>query len=459
MRRFDLCIIGSGSGNTIVDDQFADWDVALVDKGIPGTGAFGGTCLNVGCIPTKMFVLPADHARDPVEAAKLGVDLSFDGARWPDIRDRIFGRIDPIAAGGAKYRAEADNVTLYRKQAHFVDAKVLDVGDGDLITAETFVLAAGSRATMPPIPGLDEVTAHTSDTVMRLDTLPKSMIIIGAGYIAAEFAHVFSAFGTKVTVLSRSGGMLGNEDADISERFTELMGEQIDLRGPVKAEQIEEEPDGTIVVHTSHGDRITAEVLLVATGRRPNSDLLGLENTGVGVDDDGYVLVDEHQRVRGADGFFALGDLDTRNQLKHVANREARVVKHNLLHPDAMISCDRRFIPHAVFSDPQVASVGLTEEQARDMGVDFAVVTQDYGSVAYGWAMEDSTHFIKLLAERSTNQLIGAHLLGPQASTLIQPLIQAMVFGTQVPEMARNQYWIHPALPEVIENALLGLDL
>ena len=459
MRRFDLCIIGSGSGNTIVDDQFADWDVAMVDKGIPGTGAFGGTCLNVGCIPTKMFVLPADHARDPVEAAKLGIDLTFDRARWPDIRDRIFGRIDPIAAGGEKYRAEADNVTLYRKQAHFVDDKVLDVGDGELITATTFVLAAGSRATMPPIPGLDQVTAHTSDTVMRLDTLPKSMIIIGAGYIAAELAHVFSAFGTQVTLLSRSGGMLNDEDADISARFTELMGEQIDLRGPVKAEQIEEEADGTIVVHTTHGDRITAEVLLVATGRRPNSDLLSLENTGVGVDDDGYVLVDEHQRVRGADGFFALGDLDTRNQLKHVANREARVVKHNLLHPDAMISCDRRFIPHAVFSDPQVASVGLSEEQARDMGLDFAVVTQDYGSVAYGWAMEDSRHFIKLLAERATKQLIGAHLLGPQASTLIQPLIQAMVFATEVPEMARGQYWIHPALPEVIENALLGLDL
>ncbi len=463
MRHFDLCIIGSGSGNTIVDEQFADWDVALVDKGVGPDDVFGGTCLNVGCIPTKMFVLPADSARAPVEAARLGVDLTFDRARWPDVRDRIFGRIDSISAGGEKYRAGADNITLYRREAHFVGPRTLDVGDGEQITADRFVLATGSRATLPPVEGLDDVTVHTSDTVMRVDTLPASMVIIGAGYIAAEFAHVFSAFGTKVTVLSRSGGMLNNEDEDVSARFAELMGEQIDLREKVEAERVEQKPDGTVVVHTSDGNRLEAEILLVATGRTPNSDLLGLDRTGVAVADHGYIEVDEHQRVRGADGvvdgFWALGDVDSPAQLKHVANREARVVKHNLLHPEDLISCDRRFIPHAVFSDPQVASVGLTEAQAREQGIDVAVVTQDYGSVAYGWALEDERHFVKLLADRATKQLVGAHFIGPQASTLVQVAIQAMVFATAVPELARQPYWIHPALPEVIENALLGLDL
>lgn len=459
MRRFDLCIIGSGSGNTIVNDEFADWDVAMVDKGVPPNGAYGGTCLNVGCIPTKMFVVAADSARAPIEAARLGIDLTFDQARWPDIRDRIFGRIDPISAAGEHYRAEAENVTLFRNEAHFVDDKVLDVGDGERITAKTFVLAAGGRPTMPPIPGLDQVNAYTSDTVMRLETLPKSMIVIGAGYIAAELAHVFSAFGTEVTVLSRSGGMLNDEDADVAARFTELISDQIDLRGPVKADKVEQQQDGTILVHTTNGKQITAEVLLVATGRMPNTDLLCLEQTGVGVDDAGYIQVDEHQRVRGVEGFYALGDLDTRAQLKHVANREARVVQHNLLHPEDLIRCDRRFIPHAVFSDPQVASVGLTEAQAMDKGIDYVVATQDYASVAYGWALEDRGHFVKLLANRATKQLIGAHLIGPQASTLVQVLIQAMVFQTPVPELAHNQYWIHPALPEVIENALLALDL
>ena len=227
----------------------------MVDKGVPPNGAYGGTCLNVGCIPTKMFVLAADSARAPVEAARLGIDLTFDRARWPDIRDRIFGRIDPISAGGEHYRAEAENITLFRKEAHFVDDKVLDVGDGELITADTFVLAAGGRPTMPPIPGLDQVDAYTSDTVMRLETLPKSMIIIGAGYIAAELAHVFSAFGTEVTVLSRSGGMLNAEDADVAARFTELIGDQVDLRGPVKADKVEQQPDGTVLVHTTNGKR------------------------------------------------------------------------------------------------------------------------------------------------------------------------------------------------------------
>jgi mycothione reductase len=199
-------------------------------------------------------------------------------------------------------------------------------------------------------------------------------------------------------------------------------------------------------------------VLLVATGRRPNGDTLNLAATGVEVDDDGYVIVDRHQHTT-TEGIFALGDVSSHLQLKHAANHEMRVVRHNLLHPDAMVNSDHRFVPHAVFSEPQVASVGVTERQAREQGLDYVCATQEYGSVAYGWAMEDTEHFAKVLADPKTGHLLGAHIIGPQAATLIQPLIQAMSFGLTAHEMARGQFWIHPALSEVVENALLSLPL
>jgi mycothione reductase len=457
MRSFDLCIIGSGSGNSIPDERFADLSIAMVEKGV-----YGGTCLNVGCIPTKMFVYPADLAASVPQARRLGVDLTLEGVRRDEIRDRIFGRIDPISAGGEQWRASNPNVTLYRSEAHFVGPRTLDTGTGETITADRFVIAAGSRVHWPDIPGLDSVHVHTSDTVMRLDRHPESIIILGGGYIAAEFSHVFSAFGTRVTVVNRSSGLLQREDEQVAARFTELVADQVDLKLGRQVDRVEPREGGRVAVVTVDADDVKetleADLLLLAWGRVPNADLLDVGATGVETDSEGYVVVDEHQRTT-AEGIFALGDVSSHYQLKHVANHEARVVQHNLLHPGAMVSSDHRFVPHAIFSDPQVASVGLTEQEARERGVDYVTSVQDYGSTAYGWAMEDTDHFVKLLADPATGLLIGAHLIGPQASSLIQPLIQAMSFGLGVREMARGQYWIHPAMIEVVENALLSLPL
>jgi mycothione reductase len=449
---FDLCIIGSGSANTIPGRRLASWRIALVEG-----GTFGGTCLNVGCIPSKMYVYPADLARTPEHTRRLGVDLELSQIHWPEIRDRIFGRIDPKSAKGERSRRENPMITVYREHAEFVGPKALDVGSAGTITADKFVLGAGSRVSMPDIPGLDEVQVHTSDTVMRLAKLPESMIIIGGGYVAAEFAHVFSAFGTDVTIISRSALLLRKEDQEISAAFTRLFSERVRVLPDSSIDKINQAAGGPITVSLrSRGEEltVTGEVLLVATGRVPNGDTLNLPTAGVEVDEKGFVVVDEQQRTT-APGIFALGDVSSHRMLKHVANAEARVVKHNLLHPAEMIECDHRFIPHAVFSDPQVAAVGLTEEQARDQGIDVRVGREDYSGTAYGWAMEDTEHFVKVLVDPATKQLVGGHILGPQASSLIQPLIQAMSFGTPARAVARKQYWIHPAMAEVVENAVL----
>jgi mycothione reductase len=462
VRNFDLVIIGTGSGNSILDPRFRDWNVAVVEK-----GTFGGTCLNVGCIPTKMFVHTADLAATPALSARLGVDSTLDGVRWTEIRDRIFGRIDPIAAGGREYRmhhADNANVTVYEGLGKFTSPKVLEIAlnDGTIetITAEKFVLASGSRVTIPDVPGLADAGFHTSDTIMRLDSLPRKLTILGSGFVAAEFAHVFSSYGVDVTVIARSGALLRGEDEDISARFTSLASAKWDVRlerKTVRAERLGngvrlhlEGPDGAEVVDS--------DVLLVAIGRQPNTDLLDATAGGLATAPSGHLVVDEYQRT-SVDGVYALGDISSPYELKHVANHEARIVQNNLLNPSSPQASDHRFVPHAVFTSPQIASVGLTEREASASGQRYVVASQDYAGIAYGWAMEDTTGFVKLLADPATGQLIGAHILGPQAASVIQPLIQAMSFGLNAHDMARGQYWIHPAMPEVVENALLKLVL
>jgi mycothione reductase len=459
----DLVVIGTGSGNTFIDERFADLDVAIVEHGV-----FGGTCLNVGCIPTKMYVYAADVAETIRHAHTYGVDGTVDKIRWADIRDRVFGRIDPISDGGRSYRVDrSPNVTVYFGHARFTGERELGVertdGSGtDTVTGDRIVIAAGSRPSIPPLVRDAGVPFETSDTVMRIDDVPRRLAILGGGYIASEFAHVFSALGAEVTVIARGPKLLRHLDDTLSDRFTEVATARWDCRLGRQVTALSGDGSGgpgEVEITLDDGSTVVADTLLVATGRMPNGDRMDLDRGGVTVHADGRVAVDEYQRSVSAAGVWALGDVSSPHQLKHVANHEAKIVGHNLAHPDDLRATNHDFVPAAVFTEPQIASVGMTETEARDAGFDIAVKVQNVGDVAYGWAMEDRTGICKLVAEKGTGRLLGAHLLGPQASTLVQQLIQAMVFGQTVSEIATGQYWIHPALPEVIENALLGLEI
>ncbi|MCG7634074.1 mycothione reductase [Gordonia McavH-238-E] len=458
----DLAIIGSGSGNAIPDDRFADKTLAIFEEGV-----YGGTCLNVGCIPTKMFVYASEVAEIATHGARLGVHAKVDSVDWPGIVERVFGRIDPLSQGGKEYRVDrCENITVYDSHVEF-DGRDDDgryrlvTRDGDTVLAAEVVLAAGSRAVIPDVIADSGVTYYTNNDVMRLPELPERLIIAGSGYIAAEFAHVFGALGSHVSIIARGPALLRKQDADISNRFTEVAREKWDVRLETTITDAENLPDGGVRVELSDGTTIEADVLLVATGRQPNGDRLNLDSVGIELDDEGRVRCDQHGRT-AARGVWTLGDVSSPYQLKHVANHEQRVVQANLLKGwDAadLDTFDHRYVPAAVFTHPQIASVGLTEAEALDAGLDIAVKVQAYGDVAYGWAMEDTTGFCKLIAERGTGRLLGAHLIGPQAPTVIQPVIQAMHFGQTAHELARGQYWIHPAMPEVLENALLGLEI
>jgi mycothione reductase len=457
-RHHDLVVIGTGSGNSVITPRLDHLDIGLVEK-----GRFGGTCLNVGCIPTKMFVVPADRVVEAREAARLGVHVDGVRADWPAIRDRIFGRIDPIADDGEAYREKAENVTVYREQARFTGPMTLDTGTGVTVTADRWVIAAGGRPRLLDVDGLDRVDpdsgVHTSDTVMRMGALPKRVVIVGGGFIAAEFAHILDALGSHVTWVHRGARLLERQDESVSRAYTEIAQARHDVRLRTTVAAARHGAGGwTLTADVEHRPttEIEADAVLLAVGRDINTDLLDVAAAGLPCHDDGRLVVDSFQQTP-VGGVFALGDVCSEWQLKHVANHEMRTVKHNLLHPDSPIESDHRFVPHAVFTHPQIAAFGTTEQELRESGVPYHAYEQQVGDVAYGWALEDTTGFCKVIVDPDTMQLLGAHLMAPHASTLIQPLLQAAHFGQRADDVAKGQYWIHPALAEVVENALLEL--
>lgn len=449
-RHFDLAILGTGSGNSIPTEQMEDWSVAMVE---PDT--FGGTCLNRGCIPSKMFVHSADVARTIKTAGTFDVAGAFEGVDFAAMRNRVFGRIDPIAAGGETYRRQQPHITVFDQPARFTGAKELTSGK-DTFTADRIVLAAGSRPFLPPITGLEDVTVHTSDTIMRLDDLPQRLVIIGGGAVAAEMAHVFDALGSSVTMVLRSDRLLTIEEPDIGYALTtEFSHRGLQIRPSTKAVSVTRSPGG-IDVALDDGSTVQTDVLLVAAGRVSNGDRLALDVAGIDVDEGNRPVVDEYMRTT-VEGIWALGDLEAHHHdLKHVANAHAKAIRHNVMNPERPIRPVLPNQPRATFTDPEVASVGLLESEARAQGHNVVVGQREYGATAYGWALEDTKSFAKVVVDADSRLILGGHIIGPMASILVQTLVQGMTFGQTAEELATGMVWPHPALTEVIEQALLA---
>lgn len=473
MAHFDLLVIGTGSGNSIVDDRFSHLKVAIAEEWL-----FGGTCLNVGCIPTKMLVYPAEVAHSSADSTHLNLQTSYNGVDWPGLSHRIFDRIDAIEADGRDYRTNRlENVTVFPERVHFTGRNSAQTASGDTFTFDRVVIATGSFPTPLEAAGLDwdrvdteSYPVKTSNSIMRIPALPCSLAIVGSGFIAVEFAHIFSSLGVEVTVLARGNRLLGNHDHDVSQAFTQQFSENVNVRFGVEVESVDT-TDGVSLTLKETGraegadtSAVEADLMLVAVGRTRATHALNVDALGATTDGD-RLVVDDYQRVVSSngeplDGVWALGDVCSEHLLKHVANAEARTVQHNILVDvgceTTPVSTDHSVIPAAVFSHPQIGSVGATEEQLRKEGVDFVSSTCEYGGVAFGWALNEPG-FAKVLAHRTTRQILGAHVIGEQAASLVQLFVQAMAFNIPADKMARGQMWIHPALTEVVENALLGL--
>jgi len=449
---YDLVIVGAGSGNMLPDKELEGWRIALVEA-----DRFGGTCLNRGCIPSKILVHTADIAQEIHDAERFGISAKFSGADWPAIRSRVFGRIDPVHEKAVAYR-RAHGSDVFIGEARFVGPKVLRVGNEE-VRGDRFVLAAGSRPSIPQVDGLASVPFLTSDNVMRLDKLPRSMVVLGGGYIAAEMSHIFGSLGTRVTIVSRGETLLSQHDADIRALFTSIYQQRFDVRLGATATHVSATRKGvrlSFVTAAGGAQTVDGEVLLVATGRVPNGDRLDVAAAGIETDAHGHVRTDETYATT-VPGIWALGDLANHFQLKHMANAEARLIRHNLLHEDQPRRLPFNVVPSAVFAGPQVASVGATEQELQARGKQYRSATRHYRNAAFGWALEDTSSFVKILADPASRLLLGAHIIGPQASTIIQPLIQAMCLANTVGQLANDALYTHPALTEVVEQALLEL--
>jgi mycothione reductase len=450
--RFDLIVIGAGSGAQVsAAGAEHGWRVGVVES-----GPFGGTCLNRGCIPSKMLVHVADVARTVRRGRLFGVDARIEAIDWEFIIERVFAEIDAEAAGIEQANRGSESIEVVKGEARFFGPKLLEV-NGRQLTADTIVIAAGSRPSVPDLEGLDGMPVHTSDDVMRLERQPKRLLIMGGGYIAAELGHVFEALGTEVTIVNRGARLLDDEDDDVSSRFTQAYARRFDLRLDADVRRASQRGSELVLELERAGAReeVSGDALLVATGRVPNSDVLAVEETGVELDDEGFIQTDANLQTN-VPGIWALGDIVGAYMLKHAANLEAAHVAHNILHPNDLRPVDYHAMPHAIFGSPQVGSVGLRERDARSRGVRHVVASYDYDQTAFGSSIEDHDGFVKVLADPATGEILGCHILGADASTLIQGVAN-LIRSRMTIDVMRRGIFVHPALPEVVQRAFAEL--
>lgn len=455
MREFDLLVIGSGSGLdvAVAASQFGK-SVAIIEK-----GPLGGTCLNRGCIPSKMLIHSADLMETLRSAGKFGINVKSFEVDFGQIVRRVKEDVDGESSEIERSLSRSTNPVLFKGACRFVDLKTVEVS-GERIRADQILIAAGSRPEIPKIPGLMESGFITSDEALRLESQPKSLTILGGGYIAAELAHFFGSLGTEINIVQRRKLLLPNEDESISETFTKIFSERYNILTGYTPVGVSKN-GGTYEVRvesmeTKEQSILHSEQLLVAAGRVPNSDLLDLDKTGVKTDDKGFIIVDEFLRTN-VEGIFALGDIIGRYPFKHAANLEAEYAYHNIMHPDAMVPVDYTAMPHAVFTSPQIAGVGKTEQQLRAEGADYLIGFYRYSDTGMGKAIGDDRGFVKLLVDRNTGKILGCHILGSEASVLIHEVLVAMKCGDGTLDNIRKVVHIHPALSEVIDRAAASL--
>ncbi|MDY6776513.1 MAG: dihydrolipoyl dehydrogenase [Candidatus Nanohaloarchaea archaeon] len=455
MEEFDLIVIGSGTGLSVASSAVnRGMEVAVVED-----HPVGGTCLTRGCIPSKMLIHSADVAETVRNSERFGIDAEIDEVRFQEIVDEVNDHVEEESGNIVQGLEHSDRHTLYRQTGEFVDEKVLELEDGEEITAPRILIAAGSRPVIPPIDDIEDVDYWTSTEALDPDRQPGSLVIIGGGYIAAELAHFYGTLGTEITILEMGDTLVGNEDEEIRERFTEMFSEKYDVHTGYRAEKVSE-GDGEVKVEAENEEGETVEVsgdkLLVAAGRRPNSDRLNVEEAGVETDENGFVVTDEHMETN-VDGIYALGDVADNYMFKHSANYEGQIATVNML-TEHEHEADFTGMPHAIFSSPQVAGVGRTEQELREEDADYLVGRYEYGDTAMGLALKEEDGFAKVLADHDTGEILGFHVLGPHASSIIHEVLVSVRNGSGTVDDIRDTIHIHPALNEVVQRAFSSLQ-
>jgi len=457
MKNYDLIVIGSGAGMNVASTAYErGMKVAIVEH-----GPMGGTCLNRGCIPTKILTYVADIIIQAKHLESLGVKINIESIDYPAIMKRMRDEVDGSSQSQGESVDAAEGIDWYKGTGKFVGDYTIEI-DGEKIKASNILIVAGSRPLVPDIKGLKDVEYLTNDGALHLMEQPKSMLIVGGGYIAAEFGHFFSAVGTDVTILGRNQYLVKNEDPDISEILREELSKRMNVYTNHEVLEVKEENGMKIAMtrnrSTGEVSEFKGEVLLIASGRRSNADLFKPEKTGVKTDEHGWIVVDEYFRT-SKKGIWAFGDAIGKYQFRHVANDESQIVWNNMSKvidndkDKEFLPMDYHAIPRAVFSYPPIAAVGMTMKEAEESGLQLYVGEADYSVAAKGFAMGNPPSKVRVIVDAESKRILGASIVGPYSPILIQEIVNLMYTrdGTYYPMFQAMH--IHPALPEVIQRA------
>jgi mycothione reductase len=453
MIEYDAIVVGSGAGMNVTSKASREGlKVAIVDR-----DPMGGTCLNRGCIPSKVMIHPADIIKTVQEAEKVGVFAKVEGIDFEHLMKRTWKIVLHDRHEMEEAIKRDPNVDFYNQVGEFVSDYTMKIGT-KTVTAPKVVIASGARPFIPPIKGLGEVGFLTNRNVFDIKEVPDSLLIVGGGYIAVEFAHFFSSAGTKVTIIGRNPKLVPDEEPLVSELLKLRLSKFVRIYTNHEVTIASKEGDEKALIAKNLSDgkqyKFKGKEILVAAGRMSNSDLLKPQNTGVEVDEEGWIRVDKFLMTTKPN-IYALGDATGRHQFRHTANYESEVVWANLFQNRRKI-VDEHAVPHAVFTYPQIGAVGLREAEAKE-NHEILVGIKRFIDTAKGYAMAEEDAVAKVIVDANSKRILGAHIIGPEAAILIQLVVDLMNAekGDFLP-LTRTQV-IHPALSEVVIGAFANL--
>jgi pyruvate/2-oxoglutarate dehydrogenase complex dihydrolipoamide dehydrogenase (E3) component len=451
MADFDAIIIGTGQAGPALARRLvgAGWKVAIIERKL-----FGGTCVNTGCTPTKTLVASAYAAHVARRAADYGVTIGAAvNVDMRAVKARKDAVVSPSRNGVERSLKTLRGCTVYDGHARFIAPKEMKVGN-EVLKADKIFINVGARASVPPIPGLDRVPYLTNSSMMEVDFLPPHLVVLGGSYVGLEFAQVYRRFGSEVTVIELALHLVAREDADVSQAIADFLEEEgIDIRVNSRVIRVEKQ-DNNIAVSVETGatkSQVVGSHLLLAIGRRPNTDDLGLDKAGIATDERGYIQVDDHLRTN-VPGIWALGDCNGRGAFTHTSWNDFEIVAGNLLDNDPRRVTDR-ITAYALYTDPPLGRAGMTEAEVRKSGRPALVATMAMADVNRADEKGETKGFMKILVDKETKQILGASLLGLSGDEVIHCILDVMYAKAPYTVMQRAVH-IHPTVSEFVPTML-----